>query len=82
MGKLWQIELFSDDEVSILDIVGDAAEAVANAAAYMGFTRKDLDYDVNVAYLCQTGELRMEKGGWKEAKHYHELIIITEWKDD
>jgi len=48
----------------------------------MGFTRKDLDYDVNVAYLCQTGELRMEKGGWKEAKYYHELILITEWKDD
>lgn len=81
MAELWQIELFNDDEVSILDTVGDAVQAVANAAAYMGFTRKDLDYDANVAYLCQTGELRMEKGGWKNGKHYHELIIITECND-
>ena len=82
MGKLWQIELFNNDEVSILDIVGDADQAVANAAAYMGFTRQNLDYNANVAYLCKTGELRMEQGGWKNDEYYHELISITECNDD
>ena len=82
MPNLWQIELFSNDEVCILDVVEGASEAVSNAAAYMGFTRHSLDYDANISYLLDKGELLMEHGGWKNGRHYHETILIKEWEDE